>query len=209
MEVFIQKKAMLFDIIRRYENKVSELYVKATSESDRVLMSRCTHPSLYGMFLPADELKYVFATKKGKLTKNPDKMEFRYFFDKNGSLVLTERYDRDWSGNHVKLNEIFYIRGENCIEIVFYNCEEKRIQSVAKVQYSNGKLYKYIISENISREIFLNNNLSDFFSYIEFTYNSYNYEKQEVEVLFEQSVMWRTKGFERTSRVEFHKMNEA
>lgn len=102
---------------------------------------------IYGMYHPDHQLEKYFKYK-GKLTNNEKKKNFSYYFDKNGRLILTERY----SSEHL-LNIILYYYYEDKTDIVWYCMNRKRINIVGVLFYHNDVLIKFIESGDVSKKI--------------------------------------------------------
>ena len=136
MDKFKDEVNLLVDMLRRYE-RVSELYDETATRSKKILMSRNRGAFLYGRFLPDNDLIYIYGEDKGTLTKNASKANFKYYFDENDRIVLTERYNSDASE---LLNHIYYFYKEGYIEIVWYDLRHQQINRVSKIQYNGQRI---------------------------------------------------------------------
>lgn len=145
MEIFKDRLNMVREICSRYEH-LPRLYKKIKSTCKKTLMSIDRKVSLYGMFLPDKDLEYAVLKYKGKLTTDADKANYKYYFDENDRLVLTERHYRD---DLDILYYIFYFYKEDCVEIVWYRVNSKRIYTVAKIQYEDHRIQSFFETENI------------------------------------------------------------
>lgn len=112
---------------------------------------------IYGMYFPESQLEKYF-TYKGKLTNSDEKKDFAYYYDKDGKLIMTERYS-----NGFILNAILFYYCEDTIEIVWYCMKRKKINVVAKIVYSDNVLERFVESGDVTRRIV---------SFIEYKFNT-------------------------------------
>ncbi len=133
--------------------------------------------SLYGMFVPDKNIEYVDGKYKGRLTKKEEKKDFKYYFNEQNKVIMTERYSEG-----ELLNIIFYFYNHDNIEIVFYSLREMSIAIIGEINYVDGKI----------TDLFLTNNLSLFneYGFNHFAYNKLLFTYNNNEVL-----MKRTRSF--------------
>ena len=114
---------------------------------------------------------------KGRLTKKEEKKDFKYYFNEQNKVIMTERYSEG-----ELLNIIFYFYNHDNIEIVFYSLREMSIAIIGEINYVDGKI----------TDLFLTNNLSLFneYGFNHFAYNKLLFTYNNNEVL-----MKRTRSF--------------
>lgn len=156
--------ARLIDIANRHSDCLND-YDKIISVCPKRLMSRGI--ALYGMFYPDMEISKYFLYK-GKLTKRENSKNYAYYFDEDDKLRLTERYGDHKDEMENLLNLIFFYYYENTTEIVWYNTTEKTITITGYIDYNNGKISKYVETDDISRVIESNKSVG---SYREFQFD--------------------------------------
>lgn len=133
-----EDKKMIIEMVEKYKNVLS-MYSDVVSMCPKVLMSKDRKVSLYGMFLPDENLKFCISEYKGHITKNENNKNYKYFFDKYDRIALTERhYDGEL------LDYIFYFYSEDYIDIVWYSFPQKKISEVAKVEYRNKVVSRFV-----------------------------------------------------------------
>lgn len=115
-----------------------------------------------GLYEPSFVLEALVTNASiGKEVLNTNKgYEYKYFFDENGKVIMSERGDKE-------LN--FYFYSNKCLEYVFCD-KENKLHKISKTFYDeNGKITKHIETDNIY------NGLSDTFR---FEKQIFNYEKE-------------------------------
>ncbi len=132
----------LIDIAKRHIN-CAEDYKKIVSMCPHKKMSRGV--GLLGMYL-ADNLMLNYIWSTGKPTKNENKRNYNYFFDNEGRLRLTERYDEDCQ---TLLDIIFYYYYNDLVEMVWLNIKKSCIAWTGFYEYKNGKLTTYVQTEDM------------------------------------------------------------
>lgn len=134
------------NIKEKYKN-CYELYLLIQKNAKKVLMTSTSRKiiSLYGMFVP-DPCFVLLDEYKGRITKNENKKDFKYYFDEKDRIILTERCP-----NGKLLELIFYFYSENKVEFVMYSLGGKRIVELGELNYVQGKvanaLYNDLVSE--------------------------------------------------------------
>ena len=139
----------LLDIANRHNDCLND-YDKIVTACPKRLLSRGV--DLYGLYWPDMEMSKYFIYK-GKLTTNERSKNYAYYFDEKDRLRLTERYGDHKDGLENLLNLIFFYYYENTTEIVWYNTTDKHITITGYIDYNNGKISKYVETDNVSRII--------------------------------------------------------
>lgn len=136
MNYYFEKIQTVFDIMEKYQN-INEIYDHIVKTCDRVLMSKDKRVSLYGMFLPDERMEYCVAKYQGTLTKNSKKMNYKYYFDDQNRVVLTERhYD-------YLVDYIFYFYENNLVNFLWYSVNEQKIHTAGNLVYVDNELYSF------------------------------------------------------------------
>lgn len=153
----------LLEIAKKYNTLKS--YEDVILECNRKLMSKGV--SLYGMFYPDKELNKYF-TYKGKISYDEKSKDFEYFFDELERLRITKRYSND-----KLLNIIYYNYTNNYIEIYWLDFEQNTLITIGYIEYSDGKLVRFVESGN-DDIINLLENKEKIKSYFEYNFNDDN-----------------------------------
>lgn len=139
----------LLDIANRHNDCLND-YDKIVTACPKRLLSRGV--DLYGLYWPDMEMsKYIIS--KSKPTRNEKRKHYAYYFDEEDKLRLTERYGDHKGELENLLNLIFFYYYENTTEIVWYNTTDKHITITGYIDYNNGKISKYVETDNVSRII--------------------------------------------------------
>ncbi len=153
------------NIKEKYKN-CYELYLLIQKNAKKVLMTSTSRKiiSLYGMFVP-DPCFVLLDEYKGRITKNENKKDFKYYFDEKDRIILTERCPDE------KISElIFYFYSENKVEFVMYSLGGKEIVELGELNYVQGKVANALYNDLVSEED-LNTDAKDYSgSYKEFIF---------------------------------------
>lgn len=165
MELFIERHKQILDIYNRYKDKIPAFYEDIVSSCSKKLLSRDKQVSSYGMFLPHEDMKYAVGEYKGRLTKNEKNANFKYYFDENDRVILTERYGIDY---------IFYFYNTDCVEMVWYSLRRQRIDMISILQYCDQKISTFMQTQTLCQPI--GDRKFGFYNY------TYNYVGKDLEV---------------------------
>lgn len=151
--------ALINDLIKKYSNCISS-YDDIVQVSKNVIFSKNRKPSsLYGMYVPDNKIKVLTGDYYGKIIKREENRDFKYYFDSNNRIIMTERYS-----NGILLDIIFYFYYEKNIDIVRYLVKKNIIINIARIDYIGGEISKFIESYDLRlgeinyKELIFNNN---------------------------------------------------
>ena len=187
MELFIEKRKVVLDIYERYKEKIPNLREDIQANASKMLMSKDRHVSFYGMFLPHEDMKYAVVAYKGKLVQNSETADFKYYFDNQNRVVLTERY-----GEH----DIFFFYLEDCVEIVWYHRKRNRINIIARLDLSEDKINKFLETRNLVENVEETNRDFSFYEY------TYQYKENELELHYQSRYMMSDGRLREGSKIE-------
>ena len=106
-----------------------------------------TRNSLYGLFPPHSDVNVLADTGKlGKLVADGKNVDFKYYFDKDGKVILIERFDPTSQYNDKLVGTVF-VEYEKKREINALLCKGKteNISTVAKCKLDLfGRLIRYV-----------------------------------------------------------------
>lgn len=102
--------------------------------------------SLYGIFPPHEEVNALLdAEKLGKLTTEPKNVDFKYYFDADGKVILIERFDPTSQYNDKLVNTIFVEYEKRRINVLFCKGRTESISTVAQCKLDlYGRLRAYL-----------------------------------------------------------------
>ena len=109
---------------------INSLYQSIVEKNKKTLMSKNKKESLYGMFLPDKIMEYVTSEYKGSLTNKIEKKDFKYYFDDEDRVVLTERYSEK-----NLLEFIFYFYKDKEVNIMRYNVRDDEIVEIERIEH--------------------------------------------------------------------------
>ena len=158
--------------IKEIQNKYKDcydLYLQLKDSGLKTLMTTSRKSTSYfGMFPPDKHLNF-YGEYKGRLTKKEDKIDFKYYFDHQDRVIMTEQY-----ADGMLLLIQFYFYNKDNIQIVFCRSKEKVIAIVGEINYDNGRI----------KNLFLTNDLGVFNEYgiesLSYYELLFNYNKTEV-----------------------------
>ena len=192
MDYFIERRSTVLNILRRYKDQIPRLYGEISSTSKKIMMSKNRKVSMYGMFLPFDDLKYCVTEYKGKLTTTPDQADYKYYFDKDGRIVLTERVPEHY---------IFYFYTDKSVDVVWYHLKRQRINIIAQIQYEGKKICSYMQTLDLPKDV----ESTDFgFAFYEYTYN---YKNGVLELCMNSRYMMGNGRLDKRSKIEKYSYN--
>lgn len=96
--------------------------------------------SVYGDFYPDKYLEFIFGKATGKIIRNEKRMNYKYYFNENNQLVLTERFGK----NKELIEIIFYFYNDEYTEIRIYNVNDDKIMNISKIEYEENLIKKFI-----------------------------------------------------------------
>jgi hypothetical protein len=187
MELFIEKRKVVLDVYERYKYKIPNIREDIQATASKMLMSKDRHVSFYGMFLPHEDMKYSVVAYKGKLVQNPEEADFKYYFDNQNRVILTERY-----GEH----DIFFFYLENCVEIVWYHRKRNRICKIAKFDISEETINKFLETRDLVENVEETNRDFSFYEY------TYHYKENELELHYQSRYMMSDGELRVRSKIE-------
>lgn len=105
----------------------------------------------YGMY-PPDIKIYILTCNKnyGHLTKREKSAEYKYYFNKDGKVILTEHYNphKPISDEPVLIHCFFFEYTENEVNIICTEGDTNRISFVAKCEFNDERrLTRYLKGE--------------------------------------------------------------
>ncbi len=133
----IKNLDVLIDIRERHKN-CADTYQETIDRASKVLMSKGDASSLFGKF-PIDQDCLIYDPYKGRLTTNSLEMDFKYYFDENDRIILTERYE-----DKELYDCIFYYYYEDHAEIVLYAVKREELNGAQRVEWKDSKLYRIL-----------------------------------------------------------------
>lgn len=171
MKDFFYKIQRIKELQDKYKNCYN-LYLQLRDSGLKTLMTTCRKCTTdFGMFPPDENInaRYLYGEYKGRLTKNENKKDFKYYFDSQDRVIMAERYSDD------KLLYIhFYFDNQDSTQIVIYHAKDKVISSIGEINYDNGRI----------NNLFLTNDLNLFnkygIKYLSYRELLYNYNEKEV-----------------------------
>jgi len=134
-----------FEIIEKIKNNPInywDLYEKIITTCQNTKMTRNRKVDVFGMFIPDDRIEYPLGEYKGKLTDNPKNIDFKYYFDNENRIILTERF---WGENHTLSDLIFYFYNPMNTERVLFRTKDSEVGNVGYLEYDKEhNLIKYL-----------------------------------------------------------------
>ena len=110
------------------------------------MSSGATKNSLYGLFPPHKDVQILLdGSKLGKITANEKNIDFKYYFDAEGRVILIERYDPTSQYNSKLINTIFIEHEKRQINALFCKGKTGNISTVAQCKLDlYGRLIRYM-----------------------------------------------------------------
>ena len=102
--------------------------------------------SLYGLFPPHKEVNILAEREKlGKIVNDDKKIDFKYYFDESGKVILIERFDPTSQYNDKLVSTIFVEYEEKrLINVLFCKGRTENITTVAQCKLDlYGRLIRY------------------------------------------------------------------
>ena len=116
--------------------------IKSNCKDTKMTRSRKSHLSIFGMFVPDTIVNQCTGDYLGKLTNREKNIDFKYYFDDQGRIILTERYP---DKNNVLGELIFYFYNGYNVEFALYGLSKNEIGIVGLYEYGEDrKLSKYL-----------------------------------------------------------------
>lgn len=142
----IRENICLIENLKKQYSDCMGFYNINIQESTKTVLSKNAKKSssLYGMFIPDEKIKYLTGDYYGKITKEENNKDFKYYFDAESRIIMTERYS---NGN--LLDVVFYFYNENSVDIVRFLIKKNTIINVAKISYINGQIAEFIESYDL------------------------------------------------------------
>ena len=123
-------------------------YASHVERATKVLMSAgATKNSLYGLFPPHSDVNVLADdTSLGKIVTEEKNIDFKYYFDSNGKVILIERFDPTSQYKDKLVNTIFVEREEKrLINVLFCKGKTESIATVAQCKLDlYGRLIRYV-----------------------------------------------------------------
>ena len=133
---------------------------EAMQNSDKIVKSYNSKPSLYGMYYP-DPVFYKYFKYRGRVTKSDKKFTYKYYYQ-GDKVLFTEQYSEDYDvytgkGNGVfnLIQGIFYFYYEDHVDILICNARDNKVSCVARVIYVDGKVQSFIEANVSKNSIYL------------------------------------------------------
>ena len=127
-----------------FEGKYTTHVERATTVK---MSAGATKNSLYGLFPPHSDVNILADTGKlGKLVTDSKNIDFKYYFDKDGKVILIERFDTTSQYNDKLVGTVF-VEYEKNREINALLCKGKteNISTVSKCKLDlYGRLIRYV-----------------------------------------------------------------
>ena len=122
-------------------------YISFREQSKSVKMSAgATKNSLYGLFPPHDDVQILLDRYTlGRIVTDSKNIDFKYYFDGEGRVIMIERYDPTSQYNAKLLNTIFVKHGKREITALFCKGKSGSISTVAQCKLDlYGRLVRYM-----------------------------------------------------------------
>ena len=122
-------------------------YISHRDQAKRVKMSAgATKNSLYGLFPPHKDVQILLDTSTlGKIVTDGKNIDFKYYFDDEGRVIMIERYDPTSQYNAKLLNTIFVEHDKREINALLCKGKSGSISTVAQCKLDlYGRLVRYM-----------------------------------------------------------------
>ena len=132
-----------FDRTLFFEGKYTTHIERA---KDMKMSSGATKNSLYGLFPPHKDAQILLdRSQLGKITTNEKNIDFKYYFDDEGKVILIERYDPTSQYKDKLVNTIFVEYEKRQINVLFCKGKTGNISTVAECKLDlYGRLIRYL-----------------------------------------------------------------
>ena len=139
------------DFIREEFNRLvsfEEKYAEHVGRAVKMTQSSgATKNSLYGLYPPHKDVQILLnRSELGKITSEEKNIDFKYYFDDEGRVILIERYDSTSQYNDKLVSTIFveYERKRQ-INVVFCKAKTGNVSTVAQCKLDlYGRLIRYL-----------------------------------------------------------------
>lgn len=185
MENIQNNITLINDLAEKYANCMDS-YDEIVKNCKNVVFTKDKKFSLYGMFIPDDKMTILTCKYEGRIIKDESKRDFKYYFDNNNRIIMTERYSK---GSIIDI--LFYYYYDDHIGIVRYLYYKNVLYSVGRIEYVDGKISRFIESHDLYFEV----------SYEELVFN------KDDDTTVQQNTYWNllgTKEF-RTKSIQIRK----
>ena len=110
------------------------------------LSSGAAKNSLYGLFPPHEDAQILLdASTLGELVTNEKNIDFKYYFDSHGKVILIERFDPTSQYNSKLVNTIFVEYEKRRINVLLCKGKTGNISTVAQCKLDLfGRLIRYM-----------------------------------------------------------------
>ncbi|MCI6716156.1 MAG: hypothetical protein MR485_01510 [Mollicutes bacterium] len=187
MENIQNNITLIKDLAEKYANCM-ESYDEIVENCKNVVFTKDKKSSLslYGMFIPDDKMTPLIGNYEGRIIKDESKRDFKYYFDNNNRIIMTERYSK---GSIIDI--LFYYYYDDHIDIVRYLYYKNVLYSVGRIEYVDGKISRFIESHDLYFEV----------SYEELVFN------KDDDTTVQQNTYWDIIGIKkfRTKSIQIRK----
>ena len=149
MENIQNNITLIKDLAEKYANCM-ESYDEIVENCKNVVFTKDKKSSLslYGMFIPDDKMTPLIGNYEGRIIKDESKRDFKYYFDNNNRIIMTERYSE---GSIIDI--LFYYYYDDHIDIAIYSPDKNKVIVVDRIEYVDGKISRFIESQDLFPEV--------------------------------------------------------
>ena len=122
-------------------------YITHVERARKIKMSAgATKNSLYGLFPPHKHVQILLdSSKLGKIVTTEKDIDFKYYFDADGKVILIERFDPTSQYNDKLVSTIFVEHEKRQINALFCKGKTGNISTVAQCKLDlYGRLVRYV-----------------------------------------------------------------
>ena len=119
-------------------------YVNKTAKT--VFSSGALDNSFYGLYEPHEDLKMLFDhTRLGTVTTDGKNIDFKYYLDRDGNVLMTERYDPTSQYPDKLVNTIFVEYKKRQVNAIFCKGKTGNISTIAQCKLDLfDRLIRYV-----------------------------------------------------------------
>lgn len=147
MENIQNNITLIKDLAEKYANCMDN-YDEIVKNCKNVVFTKNKKFSLYGMFIPDDKMTILTCKYEGRIIKDESKRDFKYYFDNNNRIIMTERYSE---GSIIDI--LFYYYYDDHIDIVRYSPNKNKVIVVDRIEYVDDKISRFIESQDLFPEV--------------------------------------------------------
>ena len=130
-------------ILEKRKNCDESLYLQIKNMNLKCLKTRNRTCTTYGMFLPHKDLEYYVPKYCGTIVTKTDNIDFKYYFDENDRVILTEGYKFPFAKKEID-HYIFYFYSKDNIACIFYDLKMKCITTIKVIECNGDKIVKIL-----------------------------------------------------------------